>query len=80
MTITLISGAVLFIVGVFFFAYRHGKKMAALDTLIEGNIKSNEARKKIKEINAKYKKEIRGLNRDRILRFWGLHKNGSKKP
>ena len=80
MTIYLISGAVLFIVGVFFFAYRHGKKMAALDTLIAGNVKSNEARKKIKEINEKYKKNIRGLTRDRLLHFWGVHNNGSKKP
>ena len=80
MTIYLISGAVLFIAGVFFFAYRSGKKMAALDTLIAGNVKSNEARKKIKEINEKYKKNIRGLTRDRVLRFWGVHKNGSKKP
>ena len=80
MTMAMISGAVLFIAGVFFFAYRHGKKMAALDTLIAGNVKSNEARKKIKEINAKYKKDIRGLTRDRLLRFWGVHKNGSKKP
>ena len=80
MTTFLISGAVLFIAGVFFFAYRSGKKMAALDTLIEGNIKSNEAKNKIKEINEKYKKQIRGLTRDRVLRFWGLRNNGSKKP
>ena len=80
MTMALISGAVLFIAGVFFFAYRSGKKMAALDTLIEGNAKSNEAKKKMKEINAKYKKEIRGITRDRVLRFWGLRDNGSKKP
>ncbi len=80
MTVYLISGAVLFIVGVFFFAYRNGKKMAALDTLIAGNAKSNEARKKTKEINEKYKKTIRGLNRDRIMRFWGLRDNDSKKP
>ena len=80
MTIYLISGAVLFIVGVFFFAYRQGKKMADLNALIEGNVKHNEVKKKIKEINAKYKKQIRGLTRDRILRFWGLHKNGAKKP
>jgi hypothetical protein len=80
MTIYLISGAVLFIAGVFFFAYRQGKKMADLNALIEGNVKHNEVKKKIKEINAKYKKEIRGLTRDRVLRFWGLRNNGSKKP
>ena len=70
MTLTLISGAVLFIAGVFWFAFRQGKKIAALDTLIMDNKLHNEARKKIKEINDKTKKKLRGISRDRALKFW----------
>jgi ATP-dependent protease ClpP protease subunit len=70
MTLTLISGAVLFIAGVFFFAYRQGKKIAVLDTLITDNKLHNQARKKIKEINEKTKKKLRDISRDRALKFW----------
>ena len=70
MTITLISGAVLFIAGVFWFAFRQGKKIAVLDTLVKDNKLHNEARKKIKEINEKTKKKLRDISRDRALKFW----------
>ena len=74
MTIYLISGA-------FFYAYRQGKKIANLDTLINSNKLGNEARKKIKEINEKYQKTVRGIDRDRALNFWrGVRGDKSKKP
>ena len=79
MTLYLISGAVLFIAGVFLYAYRQGKKIANLDTLIKSNKLSNEAKEKIKEIDAKYKKTIRGIDRDRALDFW-MRGGKSKKP
>ena len=79
MTLYLISGAVLFIAGVFLYAYRQGKKIANLDTLIKSNKLSNEAKEKIKEIDAKYKKTIRGIDRDRALDFW-MRGSKSKKP
>ena len=79
MTIYLISGAVLFVAGVFLYAYRQGKKIATLDTLIKSNELSNEAKEKIKEIDAKYKKTVRGINRDRALDFW-MRGSKSKKP
>ena len=70
MTMYLIAGAVLFVAGVFLYAYRQGKKIANLDTLIKSNELSNEAKEKIKEIDAKYKKTIRGIARDRAFNFW----------
>jgi len=79
MTIYLISGAVLFVAGVFLYAYRQGKKIATRDTLIKSNELSNEAKEKIKEIDAKYKKTVRGINRDRALDFW-MRGSKSKKP
>ena len=81
MTIYLVSGAVLFVAGVFFYAYRQGKKIATLDTLTKSNELSNEARQKMKEIDAKYKKQIKSINRDRVLGFWRM-RGGSdtKKP
>tara|TARA_R110002020_G_scaffold443397_1_gene654646 strand:- start:95 stop:334 length:240 start_codon:yes stop_codon:yes gene_type:complete len=79
MTLYLISGAVLFVAGVFLYAYRQGKKIATLDTLIKSNELSNEAKEKIKEIDAKYKKTVRGINRDRALDFW-MRGSKSKKP
>ena len=79
MTLYLIAGAVLFVAGVFLYAYRQGKKIANLDTLINSNKLSNEDRKKIKEIDAKFKKTVRGINRDRALKFW-MPGGKSKKP
>jgi len=79
MTIYLITGGILFVAGVFFYAYRHGKKIATLDTLIRSNKLSNEARQKIKEIDEKYKKNIRAINRDRVLGFW-MRGNKRKDP
>ena len=80
MTMYLIAGAVLFVAGVFLYAYRQGKKIANLDTLIKSNELSNEAKEKIKEIDAKYKKTVRGIDRDRALSFWGMRGDKSKKP
>jgi hypothetical protein len=81
-TIYLISGAVLFVVAVFMYAYRQGKRMAYLDVLNNGNKLSNEAREKIKEIDAKYRKKIKKISRSSAMRFWdrGMRDNGSKKP
>ena len=79
MSIYLIAGGILFVAGVFFYAYRHGKKIATLDTLIRSNKLSNEARQKIKEIDEKYKKNIRAINRDRVLGFW-MRGNKRKDP
>ena len=79
MTMYLIAGAVLFVAGVFLYAYRQGKKIANLDTLIKSNELSNEAKEKIKEIDAKYKKTVRGIDRDRAINFW-MPGGKSKKP
>jgi|TARA_R110000822_G_scaffold278680_5_gene400555 hypothetical protein len=79
MTLYLIGGAVLFVAGVFIYAYRQGKRIANLDTLINSNELSNEAKEKIKEIDAKFKKTVSGIDRDRVVNFW-LRGNKSKKP
>ena len=79
MTIYLIGGAVLFVAGVFLYAYRQGKKIANLDTLIKSNELSNEAKEKIKEIDEKYQKTVRGIDRDRAINFW-MPNGKSKKP
>jgi len=79
MTLYLIAGAVLFVAGVFLYAYRQGKRIANLDTLIKSNELSNEAKEKIKEIDAKFKKSMRGINRDRAINFW-MPGSKSKKP
>ena len=79
MTLYLIGGAVLFVAGVFLYAYRQGKRTANLDTLINSNELSNEAKEKIKEIDAKFKKTVSGIDRDRVVNFW-LRGNKSKKP
>lgn len=79
MTLYLIGGAVLFVAGVFIYAYRQGKRIANLDTLINSNELSNEAKEKIKEIDAKFKKTVGGIDRDRVVNFW-LRGNKSKKP
>ena len=64
------------------YAYRQGKRMAYLDVLNNGNKLSNEAREKIKEIDAKYRKKIKKISRSSAMRFWdrGMRDNGSKKP
>ena len=81
MTLYLIGGAVLFVAGVFFYAYRQGEKIATLDTLIKSNELSNEAKQKVKEIDEKYKKKIRDINRNRVLGFWRMRGGSdSKKP
>lgn len=80
MTLYLIGGAVLFVAGIFLYAYRQGKKIATLDTLIKSNKLSNEAKEKIKEIDEKYRKKIRNINRDRVLGFWRMRGGKSKKP
>jgi len=80
MTIYLVAGAVLFVAGVFFYAFRHGKKIATLDTLMRSNKLTNEAKEKIKEIDEKYREKIRGINRDRVLGFWRMRGGNSKKP
>lgn len=79
MTLYLIGGAVLFVAGVFLYAYRQGKKIANLDTLINSNELSNEAKEKIKEIDAKYQSTVRGIDRNRAVNFW-LRGNKSKEP
>jgi len=79
MSIYLIAGGILFVAGVFFYAYRNGKKIATLDTLIRSNKLSNEARQKIKEIDEKYKKKIRSIDRNRVLGFW-MRGNKRKDP
>jgi hypothetical protein len=79
MTLYLIGGAVLFVAGVFIYAYRQGKRISNLDTLINSNELSNEAKEKIKEIDAKFKKTVSGIDRDRVVNFW-LRGNKSKKP
>lgn len=82
MTVYLIAAGILFVAGVFFYAYRHGKKIATLDTLIRSNKLSNEARGKIKEIDEKYKKKIRDINLSNVMRFWDrrLRNDNDKKP
>lgn len=80
MTLYLIGGAVLFVAGVFLYAYRQGKKIATLDTLIKSNKLTNEAKQKVKEIDEKYRKKIRSINRDRVLGFWRMRGGKSKKP
>ena len=81
MTIYLISGAVLFVAAVFLYAYRQGKRIHSLDTLIKSNKRSNEARKKMKEIDAKYKKKIKDINPGNVMRFWNRGmRNNDKKP
>tara|TARA_R110001583_G_scaffold2121_1_gene15548 strand:- start:50 stop:289 length:240 start_codon:yes stop_codon:yes gene_type:complete len=79
MTLYLIGGAVLFVAGVFLYAYRQGKKIANLDTLINSNELSNEAKEKIKEIDEKYQSTVRGIDRDRAINFW-MRGSKPKKP
>lgn len=70
MTLYLVGSAVLFVVFIFWYAYRQGKRIADLGALVRGNKLHNEVRKKIKEIDAKTKKKLRAITRSRALKFW----------
>ena len=79
MTIYLVGAAVFFVVGVYFYAKREGRKDVTLDHLEEGNKLANQVMKEDLKADEKIEAEVNKFSGDHALNFW-LRNNGSKKP
>ena len=78
MTVYLIASAVLFVVGVYFYAKREGRKDVTLDHLEAGNILANEVMEKDLKADEEIEKKVNSFRGAMAPRFWMRGRDSSK--
>ena len=79
MTVYLIGAAVLFVVGVYFYAKREGRKDVTLDHLEAGNILANEVMEKDLKADEEIEKKVNSFRGVMAPNFWRVRGRDSSK-